>query len=630
MIKSVKVYDWDPENYYVYMLGITPADWTKQDAIACIKNHVTNYGYHRLGDNEGLCLVGYHDDIMNLIENYFGAEVNDTFLYSYNDFDWDNAENLETSNESTYVWEKADEKSIPFEDVIDVFKDYGYTEEEADDFWNSKWSDVSDTWESFPELEKMFGLKTVKSSRKSIKSNVKDHYLLGKQNFLTEHVFGIDDDGETEYEIDFGEELLNAEISIFDESETGFVSFDIEEHRAGRTSNKQVVFDYDDLENYIESCDIKNGVAIYEGENGNPVIATMGSNWTNTKTGEEGTDYNLLKVINYNAEPEDDDYIDSSRRINMKKNIKSGRFIKSGAGAGYNVILRGLSLDRNHVVITKIDKDGVYFDVPIKECILDKWIAEDYYYGVSSDGIELDGIEVMEYTDDDKRVEGGTAHCFSDLLYVNAEEWENGSISEDTIKEYVENELDSTVDIKAMYGGGWSHANLDEEFTLEGKYGILENDPYNDFNVLSVDVIAPNISENINWFFAHDHELEEIFFGEEEDDEEDYEDDEEDYEDEELTNSRKPKKSKHPDEVAKDNGADITCCRKPIKSGMSYQDALVGFTSMGKPWGDYWEMQQDWTAYVDSLERDGEVDYEEAKNWDNPCTPQTFKDWINE
>ena len=47
-------------------------------------------------------------------------------------------------------------------------------------------------------------------------------------------------------------------------------------------------------------------------------------------------------------------------------------------------------------------------------------------------------------------------------------------------------------------------------------------------------------------------------------------------------------------------------------------------------WGDYWEMQQDWTAYVDSLERDGEVDYEEAKNWDNPCTPQTFKEWINE
>ena len=69
--------------------------------------------------------------------------------------------------------------------------------------------------------------------------------------------------------------------------------------------------------------------------------------------------------------------------------------------------------------------------------------------------------------------------------------------------------------------------------------------------------------------------------------------------------------------------------RKPIKSGMSYEQALADFTSMGKPWGDYWSMQYDWTMFVDSLTRDGLVDYEESRWWDNPCTPETFREWIN-
>jgi hypothetical protein len=72
----------------------------------------------------------------------------------------------------------------------------------------------------------------------------------------------------------------------------------------------------------------------------------------------------------------------------------------------------------------------------------------------------------------------------------------------------------------------------------------------------------------------------------------------------------------------------IKSSRKPIKSGMTYDQVLDMFTSEGKPWDDYWSMQQDWTAFVDSLERDGEVDYEEARWWDNPCTPKTFDEWV--
>lgn len=79
-----------------------------------------------------------------------------------------------------------------------------------------------------------------------------------------------------------------------------------------------------------------------------------------------------------------------------------------------------------------------------------------------------------------------------------------------------------------------------------------------------------------------------------------------------IDNSRKPVKSK-----------------KSIKSGMSYQQVLDEFTAGGKPWDDYWSMQYDWTAFVDGLERDDLVDYNEARWWDNPCTPETFREWKN-
>ncbi len=384
----------------------------------------------------------------------------------------DMKKNIKSSYE--YVWEVGEKRNIPFENVKDVFEGYGYGEEEADDFWNSKMSDVSDTWDSFPELKKMFGWKTVKSSHQ----------------------------------------------------------------------------------------------------------------------------------------------------------IKSGRFIKSGAGAGYDVTIEGIELDtQNYKVISDEIVDEQYnehntlVEVPVKPCSVE-WEAEDYYNRVSSeDGIELDGIQVMEYFDDDKRVDGGKATLKLIWYQTDSNEFNNqGEFTDiETACDYC---IPDTISIKSLFSAGWIHSDLPtEQIHFEDEYhgyGLDIGEVYY-YETMSVDLVAPNISEDINWFFAHDHELEKIFF-----------DNEEDYGDDEIESSRKSKKSKHPDEVAKDNGADITCSHKPIKSGMSYQDALVGFTSMGKPWGDYWEMQQDWAAYVDSLERDGDVDYEEAKNWDNPCTPQTFKEWINE
>lgn len=44
-------------------------------------------------------------------------------------------------------------------------------------------------------------------------------------------------------------------------------------------------------------------------------------------------------------------------------------------------------------------------------------------------------------------------------------------------------------------------------------------------------------------------------------------------------------------------------------------------------WGDYWEMQQDWAAYIDGLCRDGSITQRQYDNFSNPCTPETFDRW---
>ena len=66
---------------------------------------------------------------------------------------------------------------------------------------------------------------------------------------------------------------------------------------------------------------------------------------------------------------------------------------------------------------------------------------------------------------------------------------------------------------------------------------------------------------------------------------------------------------------------------KPIKSSViTFEEAVEEFKTTG-PWNDYWEMQQEWEGFKDSLVKSGDVEQEEESKWGNPCTPETFDDW---
>ena len=55
-----------------------------------------------------------------------------------------------------YVFEVAKDKGISYENVKNIFKSYGFTDKESDDFWNSKWVDVDDALKAIPELNDLF------------------------------------------------------------------------------------------------------------------------------------------------------------------------------------------------------------------------------------------------------------------------------------------------------------------------------------------------------------------------------------------------------------------------------------------------------------------------------------------
>ena len=54
-----------------------------------------------------------------------------------------------------YVWQVAQSKGITFEMVNERFM-VDYTTEDAERFWNSKWSDVQDTWLFYSPVYNLF------------------------------------------------------------------------------------------------------------------------------------------------------------------------------------------------------------------------------------------------------------------------------------------------------------------------------------------------------------------------------------------------------------------------------------------------------------------------------------------
>ena len=276
----------------------------------------------------------------------------------------------------------------------------------------------------------------------------------------------------------------------------------------------------------------------------------------------------------------------------MKETIKSGRFIKSGAGAGYDVTIEGIELDnRNWKILTddydeRYDSHTVQVEIPVKSCVAEYWAAKSYYD-------EIDSKHDM-YDDLDSQIDGGTAIL---QLEVYPPQWIEGDImTSEELDEAVGDLLPSELNLTMIYGGGWSHVDLPEEGIVfdddNGRIYLDEGETY-DYTTVRCELKCPNIIQNINAFFKNP----DVYYDEYGMPQYPGEDDDEIY------NSR-----------------------KPVTSSLTFRQAVQDFKTAGQ-WNDYYEMQQDWEAYKDGLERDGMIREKTRSTWGNPCTPEGFKKW---
>lgn len=104
---------------YTYMMGIEPSDWTKDDNYACESYDIENKGYYRLGDEEGMILVGTLKNLKDIMEDYFDYVMVDDYLCPADSFDFEDGEWITGGwYESKKSAKKSIKESISDDDIV--------------------------------------------------------------------------------------------------------------------------------------------------------------------------------------------------------------------------------------------------------------------------------------------------------------------------------------------------------------------------------------------------------------------------------------------------------------------------------------------------------------------------------
>lgn len=185
-----------------------------------------------------------------------------------------------------------------------------------------------------------------------------------------------------------------------------------------------------------------------------------------------------------------------------------GKTLNEGAGAGYTVSFEGLALDEIDEKSIRRSKDSngepiFRFKATLSDSLV-TWQAEDYYDGVSSEGIYYNGDIIEEFDDSQRTINGGTIEGHVYMSDVKDYLGEN-IVNVDDIIDYIQRHLEE-FSIETMFGRGWIHIDLDDPIEF---HNIEITDYYGSANVFIDTIIinAPEITKTINWFFKNKEEI---------------------------------------------------------------------------------------------------------------------------
>lgn len=212
------------------------------------------------------------------------------------------------------------------------------------------------------------------------------------------------------------------------------------------------------------------------------------------------------------------------------KILKSEEYIKGarlneGAGAGYEIVLDGLVAKKGTGKPEGewVDYKPLYpgneeterirlFRMELEPCVLDKWSASGYYNGIASDSDNM----FFEYgSEEDRKVEGG---FFSGVVFYSdvAQFAGKDVVDDEDVARFLDDEFSGEFSVKFMYGRGWVHVDLTDpvklgtlfektEDIVKTKREILDYEiGGTDYvGVTYAEVNAPNITGDVNFYFAH-------------------------------------------------------------------------------------------------------------------------------
>lgn len=187
-----------------------------------------------------------------------------------------------------------------------------------------------------------------------------------------------------------------------------------------------------------------------------------------------------------------------------------GRAVNEGAGAGYDVMIGGLMIDKNTVKVDVNDTvryvpdtDSVRWSAKLLPSDMTEWATASYYDSIDSENIDWESY----------KIKGGEVRGF---WSVGEDMMRNGAPDENAIMAGIKEEIDNVgqFTLSQMFGGGWSHSNLDNPIEMgdvnaKGDWDDLIKKDHrinydrgsNDYGIYYASIDAPEFVEMVNDFY---------------------------------------------------------------------------------------------------------------------------------
>ena len=148
---------YDVNERFTYMAGIQPEDWTDEDSKQAEFYNLDVAGYYKIGDAEGMVLVGTLKDIYDYCDNYFGMGLHPDYVcladsFDYEDGEWVTGGWIDSSVKKPIKSSGSEEwfgLEMIYDQLSEYFRDYGFNDVRFEGIDDTKARVVFQGWHEY-------------------------------------------------------------------------------------------------------------------------------------------------------------------------------------------------------------------------------------------------------------------------------------------------------------------------------------------------------------------------------------------------------------------------------------------------------------------------------------------------